>query len=440
MCLQADEVDTAGVGIYTVHYTAVDAAGNIGSANRTVVIGKSSISISLVYRTFCLLRYERICQCFHAVPQVTPSYMRTAQFDSTGSKINVVFDQALVFTLTTVECSAIFNDAARLLGAGAVCNFASPTSMQIVLSPGATLRQSVSAKAQKELFSSVEAQRNCRSKVLSLLEDSVKAAADESVSGAGCVRVAGPSNPQPPIAIVEFERRIGICDDLHVNAASSVAASGGRRLVFEWSVAFFNATMEIPVQVGFPALGNATSITIKKSDVPETATAIRVTLKLRSIFDTVTSKVMEVKRALAKLPSVDINSRSSVLKKNNFYVIATGGIPSCADGDNAGAPSLTYSWSVTSTATRDGETDDSQSSRREPLSSWMKQKLVRYTNKRESGLRFKAYALLSCTTYRFRCTVSYKSGDGSTVNNWDTREVVVKQGKIVAIISGRLLC
>ena len=257
----------------------------------------------------------------------------------------------------------------------------------------------------------------------------------------GC-QVAAPSNPQCPIAMVEYQDRIGICDDLHVNAASSVAASGGRQLVFEWSVAFFNATMEIPVQVGFPALGNATSITIKKSDVPETATVIRVTLKLRSIFDTVTSKVIEVKRVLAKLPSVEINSRSSVLKKNNFYVIATGGIPSCADGDNAGAPSLTYSWSVTSTATRDGETDDSQSSGEDvvELDSLMKQKLAHYTNKRESGLRFEANALLSCRTYRFRCTVSYKSGDGSTVNNWDTREVVVKQGEIVAIISGHLLC
>ena len=98
--------------------------------------------------------------------QVSPPYMRTAQFDSTGSKINVVFDQALAFTLTTVECSSIFNDAARLLGVGAVCKFVSPASMQIVLLPGATLQQSVSAKAQKEVFSSADAQRNCNSNLL----------------------------------------------------------------------------------------------------------------------------------------------------------------------------------------------------------------------------------------------------------------------------------
>ena len=195
------------------------------------------------------------------------------------------------------------------------------------------------------------------------------------------------------------------------------------------------------MQVDFPALGDATSITIKKGDILETATVIRVTLKLRSIFDMVTSEVMEVKRVFDQLPSVEINSRSSVLKKNNFYVIATGGIPSCADGDKAAAPSLTYSWSVTSTATRDGETDDGQSSGEDvvELDTLMEQKLVRYTNKRESGLRFKQHVLSSCTTYKFRCDVSYDSGDGNEVTNWQTREVAVKQGKIVAIISGHLL-
>ena len=50
--LQADEVDTAFVQNYTVVYKAVDAAGNIGSATRTVVIGKSSICISLVIGYF----------------------------------------------------------------------------------------------------------------------------------------------------------------------------------------------------------------------------------------------------------------------------------------------------------------------------------------------------------------------------------------------------
>ena len=382
-----------------------------------------------------------------AVLEVTPPYMRTAQFDSMGSKIDVVFDQAVVvhdpdlIPLAAVKCSAIFNDAARLLGAGAVCNFASPTSMQIALSSGATLRQSVSAEAQMEVFSSDDAQKNCRSNYLSLLKDIVKAVADESVRGVGCVQVAAPSNPQSPIAMVEYQDRVGVCDDLPVNAASSVAASGGRQLVFEWRVAFFTAAEKvITLAADFPTLGKANSITIKKGVMPKMATAIRVELKLRSIFDTVALKVMEVKRVLDQLPSVEINSRNSVLRQNNFLLIASSSIPPCADGDKAAAPSLTYSWSVTSTATRDGETDDSQSSRREPLSSWMKQKLVRYTNKRESGLRFKAYALLSCRTYRFRCTVSYKSGDGSTVNNWDTREVVVKQGKIVAIISGHLLC
>ena len=61
--LQADEVDTAFVKNYTVVYKAVDAAGNIGSATRTVVIGKSSISISLrlQLQTISVVCYTHIC-------------------------------------------------------------------------------------------------------------------------------------------------------------------------------------------------------------------------------------------------------------------------------------------------------------------------------------------------------------------------------------------
>ena len=41
MIQQAGKVNTAFVQNYTVVYTAVDAAGNIGKATRTVVVGKS---------------------------------------------------------------------------------------------------------------------------------------------------------------------------------------------------------------------------------------------------------------------------------------------------------------------------------------------------------------------------------------------------------------
>ena len=108
-----------------------------------------------------------------AVIEVTPPYMRTAKFDSTGSKVDIVFDQEVEVydskdtrqdtPLIAVECSALFVDAVRLLGADAVCNLPSSkkTELQIVLSSGATLLPSVSAKAQADVFSSADAQRNC---------------------------------------------------------------------------------------------------------------------------------------------------------------------------------------------------------------------------------------------------------------------------------------
>ena len=183
-----------------------------------------------------------------AVIKVTPPFMRTAQFDSTGSKVNIVFDQEVEVydskdtrqdtrqdtPLIAVECSALFVDAVSLLGADAVCSLPSSdkTALQIVLSSGAKLLPSVSAKAQTDVFSSADAQSNCAPNMLSLRDNRVKSAKDKSISGLGCVRVASPSNPRPPVAVPVYQRRIGVCDDLTVRAASSVAASGGRPLEF----------------------------------------------------------------------------------------------------------------------------------------------------------------------------------------------------------------
>ena len=142
--------------------------------------------------------------------------MRTAQFDSTGSKVNIVFDQEVQvhdskgIPLIAVDCSYLFADSVRLLGADAVCKLRSSTTLQIVLSSGATLLPSV--KAQTDVVSAAAAQRNYTSKrALSLRDDRVKSVRDQSVSGLGCARVAAPSNPQPPVAVTLYRRRIGMC-------------------------------------------------------------------------------------------------------------------------------------------------------------------------------------------------------------------------------------
>ena len=364
--------------------------------------------------------------------------MRTAQFDSTGSKVNVVFDQAVLVRdsertrLVAVDCSSLFADAVRLLGAGAVCKLPSSKTLQIILSSGAGLLPSVSAKEQTDVFSPADAQKNCASNMLSLLQNSVKSSIDESVGGLGCVRVAAPSNPQPPIAVPVYQRRIGVCDDVTVHAASSVAASGGRPLTFAWNVAFFNGTEEIHLPDNSPALGDAASATIRKNAMPDAATVIRVTLKLRSIFKMVTTTVIEVKRVLDQLPSVELNAQTSVLKRNSFIMSASGSIPPCANDTKATArPSFAYSWQMWSIPTQSGKSRNSQSSVELVVP------LDVYTNRRQSALRFVPHALASCTTYRLRCTVAYSTGDGSSVSNWQTHDVAVSQGNIVAIISGQ---
>ena len=134
--------------------------------------------------------------------------MRTARFDPTGSKVNIVFDQPVVVRdstptrLLAVDCSYLFVDSVRLLGADAVCKLRSSTTLQIVLSSGATLLPSV--KAQTDVVSAAAAQRNCTStRALSLRDDRVKSARVESVSGLGCA--------QPPVAVALYRRRIGVC-------------------------------------------------------------------------------------------------------------------------------------------------------------------------------------------------------------------------------------
>ena len=371
--------------------------------------------------------------------------MRAAQFDSTGSKVNVVFDQEVVVhdsegaRLIAVDCSYIFVDAVRLLGADAVCKFPSFTTLQIVLSSDATLMPSVSAKAQTDVFSSADAQSNCAPNMLVLRDDRVKSVRDLKTSGLGCVRVASPSNPQPPVAVPVYQRRIGVCDDLTVRAASSVAASGGRPLEYSWDVAFFNVTGQIHLPASFPSLGKEASATIAKAAMPDGTTSIRVTLQLRSIFSTVTTKVIEVNRVLDRLPTVELNARSSVLQRDKFIAAASGSIPPCEGDSNAGAePSFTYSWQLWSAPTQSGNTNNDESSLKTEVDvdGLMAKGMVSYTNRRKSGMRFVPHALVSCTTYSFRCTVAYNAGTGSSVSNWQTHELAISQGNVVAIISG----
>ena len=392
-----------------------------------------------------------------AVIKVTPPYMRTAKFDSTGSKVDIVFDQEVEVydskdtrqdtPLIAVECSALFVDAVSLLGADAVCNLPSSekTKLQIVLSSGAKLLPSVSAEAQTDVFSSAEAQRKCAPNMLSLRDNRVKSAKDKSISGLGCVRVASPSNPRPPVAVPVYQRRIGVCDDLTVRAASAVAASGGRPLEFSWDVAFFNFTEEIHLPADFPSLGKLPSATIAKAVMPNGTSSIRVTLKLRSIFHAETTTVIEVERVLNQLPAVELNARSSVLKRNKFIVAASGSIPPCEGDTNAagGKPKFKYSWKLSSAPMQSGKNNNDKSSPKEKVNlaglidkRIGGKRIVRYTNKRESRIRFKPHALASCTTYSFNCTVAYNPGDGSSVSNWQTHEVAISQGNIVAIISG----
>ena len=355
-----------------------------------------------------------------------------------GSKVDIAFDQAVVVRdsrrtrLLAVDCSDLFADSARLLGPEAVCKLPSPKTLRVVLSSGATLLPSIARTGEV----SPAAQRNCSSaRVLSLRDGRVKSARDESVSAQGCVRVAAPSNPQPPVAVPLYQRRIGVCDDLSVRAASSVAASGGRPLGFSWAVTFFNGTKKLALPSDFPSLGAAASATVAKRVMPEGATSIRVTLQLRSIFGAVSTTAMEVKRVLDALPAVELSARSSVSKRNGFVVSAAGSIPRCKGGGKASAePSFVYSWQLWSL----GRSSDAESSPGTvvPLGGLLQRGLVRYTNRRKSRLRFAPHALSPCTAYRFRCTVAYSAGEDGSVSNWQTHEVAVARGDIVAIISG----
>ena len=365
--------------------------------------------------------------------------MQAAGFDRTGAKVNVIFDQAVVVRdsrrtqLLAVDCSYLFADSTRLLGADAVCKLPSPTTLEIVLSSGATLLPS--AHAQE----SSAGQSKCTSThLLSLRANRVHAAIDEKVSARGCIGVAAPSNPEPPVAVPLYQGRIGVCDDLTVRAGSSVAASGGRPLQFSWAVTFFNGVNKLALPSDFPSLGTAASTTIAKRDMPEGCTNIRVTLQLRSIFGAVTSTQIQVKRVLDALPVVELNARSSVSKRNALVVAAAGSIPRCKSGDSPSAqPSFVYSWQMWSLRSGESSDDESSPGTVVPLEELIEQGVARYTNTRKSSLRFAPHALSPCTAYKFRCTVAYSIGEGASVSNWQTHEVAVSQGNIVAIISGQ---
>ena len=354
----------------------------------------------------------------HAVHDTSSPRMRSARFDATGSRVSVKFDQPVVFPtgarLTNVQCSKVFINAAQLLGSGAMCELRTTTTLQIVLSSDATLLPSPPS-----------------TQMLSLLEGALRSLRDEFVGAVGNVGVAAPTTPKHPVVVTEYQRSIGVCSDLEIDAAMSVAASGGRPLVFHWTVAFFNGTNKIHSPLNASALA---SVSVTAKEIPHETTTITVTLTLTSIFGTQSRDVIKVERALNQVPLVELSARSLVLRKNAFVVSASGSIPPCENGAGSSAvtPAFTYSWRLMQTG---ADNDDSLSIQQTRVDVSLKN-LSSSTNKQGSGLRFASYALDSCATYRFRCTVGYSSRGKASVSNWQTHDLTVPQGKVVALISG----
>ena len=346
--------------------------------------------------------------------------MRSAEYDATGSLVIVTFDRPVAMysaaqtRVTRGYCASIFADSSELLGSGAICKLRNSTTLQIVLSSSATLKPS----------SSVGGDCSEPSATLTLLESGIRLSREASVSAVGCVGVAPPSNPKLPVAKLVYQDRIGVCADLYIDAAMSVAASGGRPLEFAWAVEFANGNQQIRTDINSSVLGSASSVTVKSEMIPGTATKISVTLTLRSgLFSTQSETKVHVERALNQLPSVEISAQSVSLQQNAFTIKASGSIPACSTDTLKSA--FTYVWEMFSiTAGQD---------------TWAVEDLkglANYTNKRRSGLRFAAHTLHACTTYQFKCTVGYSIGGNNETTNWQTHEVVIQQGEIVALISG----
>ena len=372
--------------------------------------------------------------------------MRSARFDATGSRVRVTFDQPVRVRgparslPANVECSMVFANASRLLGSGAVCELKQATTLVIALSYDATLLPSPPSEGRME--GSVSHQRACAPNMLSLLDGELRSLRDKSVGAVGCVGVAAPSNPKRPVAVTVYQRRIGVCDDLVIDAARSVAASGGRRLVFNWAVTFANGTETISSPVTAAVLGHAASVTVTTAMMPNAATAIAVNLTLESIFGVQSLTVMRVVWRLDQLPSVELSALASVARHNAFVVSASGSVPPCANGTSAPRPTLTYSWQLHS-APMPTDTDSGDSEKQTwtvlSLRELLDQNLVSYTNTQQSGLRFIPHVLEACTAYQLRCMVGYTAAGGVvSKSNWRTHSLVVPQGKIVALISGEL--
>ena len=352
--------------------------------------------------------------------------MRSAEYDATGSWVRVTFDQPVAMhsaaqtRVTRVNCASIFADSTQLLGSGAMCKLQNSTTLEIVLSSGATLVPSYSSVGDCSEANTT----------LTLLDGRVRSLSDESVDAVGCVGVAPPSNAKPPVAKYVYQDRIGVCADLNIDAAMSVAASGGRPLEFTWAVEFADRNGPIRSHIDSSILGSASSVTVMADQIPGAATNILVMLNLRSkLFGTQSATIVRVERALDELPSVEISAQSVSLQQNEFSIETSGSIPACANGTLT--PAFTYSWEMFSSTAQDTWTVVD-------LEDFMQRDLVSYTNKRESGMRFAAHTLKSCTTYRFKCTVGYSTVGNAEVSNWQTHEVVIQQGEIVALISGNL--
>ena len=360
----------------------------------------------------------------------------SAIFSPTGSSIEVTFAQTTSQKfkidgrfINNAFARDLFDDRSSALLGNASCKWLDDSRMRIILGTDAIITSSIQrlcSEYDAAPTQLLQAQLVFRSDVVqSFVSPYVMNTVD-------CIVVNPPNEKAKPFVSVEFSPKVGVCDDIRLDASAMVPMAGIRPLTFEWNINLLNQTHEY-LDILAPVEMNTPILFIPLTALPSTVTVLRAIMTARTFFGVSVQQEFVTTRSSSILPRVLINFSPIVFRADNVELRAEISVDEC------NSATITHShvnvdWDVrvvdviTNTA-----------------STWQHNFLDEYPHggpgftgfstgdKHGLVLAIQPFALQPCYDYEFNASVGIAARDFHALN-WNTARISQQRGGVHAII------
>jgi hypothetical protein len=276
----------------------------------------------------------------------------SAIMDSYGSRIFVTFTSPgsgeIGGSSGAVDCSALLDN--RNLGSGSSCFWSGPTTVTVEFGVGSFISPRVGYVGPVSV--------SCEESLNTTL--SFRAGVIVAVAGAiasmpaVCVVVSPPVAPVPPLIQLSGPNSVGPCDQILVDASSTVDVTG-RSLIFNWTILPLNddaGNSSIFYDPSFLTdLSRGRSFVRIRSGEVNPGSALRATVTVTNFLGAVGTRSLDVSVAAENIPSISIDGAQSrvVSSDDRLSLTASGSVLVCSlngTDDAVADKSLRYSWKL----------------------------------------------------------------------------------------------